>query len=285
MWSGCGIAAALVVRRHDVRAEVADEPDQALGRLLERDQGEAALGQRRLGVALGPAGVDEAEPVLPDAEDVAGAVHLLAPDLGDVLQDVGAVHLGVEHRAALAAGAGGDVDVDALRDVLRRRRGTLARLVVGVGVHVHESKAGAEPVCSGPVCGGRGHGRESRRHLLGFRRDHRPRGPVRRTRAVATPGHDRPGCRARRGVFVAGWPGRRGSTAPRGRVRARRLRRHERPQAHGHGEVELEDGVDASCRRACLAEDHTTVGELAFTPSDGATRSRSAPSGGPPASS
>ena len=36
-----------------------------------------------------------------------------------------------------------------------------------------------------------------------------------------------------------------------------------------HIEVQLSDGVDASCRVRALAEDHTTVGEIAFTPTDG----------------
>lgn len=34
-------------------------------------------------------------------------------------------------------------------------------------------------------------------------------------------------------------------------------------------EVGLEEGADASCRVRALAEDHSVVGELAFTPSDG----------------
>ena len=63
-------------------------------------------------------------------------LHLLAPDLGDVLEHVGAVHLGVQDRAALAAGAGDDVHVDALarrtsrwrrRPCSTRRRGGRAR--------------------------------------------------------------------------------------------------------------------------------------------------------------
>ena len=145
MWSGCGIAAVLVVRREDVRPEAADQPHQRLGRDLRVDQPEAALGQRRLGVALGPAGVDEAEPVLAYAEDLAGGLHLLAPDLGHVLEHVGAVHLRVQDRAALAAGAGDDVDVDALGDVLGGGGGALARLVVGVGVHVHQAEHVVHP--------------------------------------------------------------------------------------------------------------------------------------------
>lgn len=35
-------------------------------------------------------------------------------------------------------------------------------------------------------------------------------------------------------------------------------------------DVDLGDGIDASCRLRAYAEDHTTVGELAFTPVDGA---------------
>lgn len=34
-------------------------------------------------------------------------------------------------------------------------------------------------------------------------------------------------------------------------------------------EVALDDGADASCRVRALAEDHSIVGELAFTPTDG----------------
>ena len=34
-------------------------------------------------------------------------------------------------------------------------------------------------------------------------------------------------------------------------------------------EVDLDEGADASCRVRALAEDHSTVGELAFTPTDG----------------
>jgi hypothetical protein len=35
-------------------------------------------------------------------------------------------------------------------------------------------------------------------------------------------------------------------------------------------DVVLDDGVDASCRLRAFAEDHTTVGELVFTPVEGA---------------
>ena len=46
--------------------------------------------------------------------------------------------LGVEDRPALPAGAGDDVHVDALGDVLGHRGGALARLVVGMGVDRHQ---------------------------------------------------------------------------------------------------------------------------------------------------
>ena len=127
----------LVVGGHHLRLEAADQLDQRGRGLLDRHQREAALGERWLGVALGPAGVDEAEPVLADAENVPCALHLLAAHLGDVLEDVRPVHPGVQDRPALTARAGDDVDVDTLGDVLGGARGTLAGLVVGVGVHVH----------------------------------------------------------------------------------------------------------------------------------------------------
>jgi len=40
-------------------------------------------------------------------------------------------------------------------------------------------------------------------------------------------------------------------------------------QVEARVDVQLEDGVEASCRVRALAEDKTAVGELAFTPVDG----------------
>jgi hypothetical protein len=134
------IATVLVVRRQHVRLEVTDHPHEDLGRLHDRDHSEATFGQGWLRVALGPARVHETEPVLAHAEDLPGPVHLLAPDLGDVLEHVGTVHLRVEDRAALATGAGRHVDVHAFGDVLRGAGRALARLVVGVGVDVHQTQ-------------------------------------------------------------------------------------------------------------------------------------------------
>ncbi len=56
------------------------------------------------------------------------------------LEDLRPVHRRVEDRPALAAGAGHDQHVDALVDVARHRGGTLAGLVVGMGVHRHETQ-------------------------------------------------------------------------------------------------------------------------------------------------
>ena len=103
--------------------------------------GEAALRQRRQRVALGQAGVDEAEPRLLHAEDLAGLVHLLLAHLVDVLLDVRvALELGVEDGAALASRAGGDQHVHPLGHVLGHGGRALARLVVGVRVHGHQSQ-------------------------------------------------------------------------------------------------------------------------------------------------
>ena len=113
----------------------------APGGLVHVLQGEAALGQRRQRVALGQPRVDEAEPLLLDAEDLAGLVHLLLPDLVDVLLDVRvALELGVEDRAALASGAGHHQHVHPLGHILGHGGRALARLVVGVGVDGHQSQ-------------------------------------------------------------------------------------------------------------------------------------------------
>jgi hypothetical protein len=129
---GMRISAVLVVRRHDVRAELAHQTHQRRRRDLHRQGREAALGQRRQRVALRQAGVDEAEPRLTYAEDRARGVHLLPPDLGEVREHAGvALQPGVEDRPALPTRARGDQHVDALGHVARHRRGALARLVVG----------------------------------------------------------------------------------------------------------------------------------------------------------
>ena len=73
------------------------------------------------------------------AEDLLGGSHLVAAHLGEVAQDVHVVlEPGVEHVAALAAGARHDEHLVALVDVARHRRGALAGLVVRVRVDAHE---------------------------------------------------------------------------------------------------------------------------------------------------
>jgi hypothetical protein len=140
---GVRVAAVLVVGDEHVRAELADEGDQrARGDLVVR-QREAALGQGRRRVALGQAGVDEAQPAVLHAEDLGGRGHLGPPDGGQVGHDLGAVHGRVEDAAALAARARDDHDLVALGHVARGGGGALARLVVGVGVHRHEAQRGA----------------------------------------------------------------------------------------------------------------------------------------------
>ena len=70
----------------------------------QRDQREAALGQRRQRVALGQPRVDEAQPGVLDAEDLGRLGHLLAADLVDPVRHPGHVHRGVEDVATFAAG-------------------------------------------------------------------------------------------------------------------------------------------------------------------------------------
>ena len=135
---GMRVAAGLVVGDHHVRTESADQRHEPFGRLLQRSDGEAAVWQRFAGG--GQPGVDEAQELLADAEDVAGGRHLRAADPGEVAAQFGPVHGGVEHGAALAAGAGDHEDVHALGGVFGQCRGALARFVVGVGVHAHQSQ-------------------------------------------------------------------------------------------------------------------------------------------------
>ncbi len=144
------VAAVLVIGRHDVRAELAHQPDQRRRRDLHRLQGEAAIGQRGQRVSLGQAGVDEAQPAVLHPEDAHRLGHLLASVADDVPDHLGVVgEVGVEHVTALTAGAADDHDVDALGDVSGHGGGALARLVVGMGVHGHEPQglthAGSSP--------------------------------------------------------------------------------------------------------------------------------------------
>ena len=123
-----------------MRAEVTHQAHERRRRLVQRDEAEAALGQRRLRVAFRQAGVDEAEEALLDAEDLAGPRHLLAPDLGQVGKHLRTVHRRVQYAAALTAGHGGDEDLDALAHVPGHRGRALARLVIRVRVHRHEAQ-------------------------------------------------------------------------------------------------------------------------------------------------
>jgi hypothetical protein len=50
---GVRVTALFVVGHHHVRPELAEHPDQIPGRNLQRHRREAALGQRRLRIALG----------------------------------------------------------------------------------------------------------------------------------------------------------------------------------------------------------------------------------------
>ena len=136
---GVRVAAVLVVGGQHVRTELADHLHQRPGGLVRVEQREAALRQRRQRVALGQPGVDEAEPDLLDAEDLArpapsrrGAARRGSPG------SRGVSIFGLRIDAALAAGAGGHHHLDALGHVVRGGRRALARLVVGVGVDVQE---------------------------------------------------------------------------------------------------------------------------------------------------
>ena len=120
-----------------MRTKESDHLDQWCDRLSDVLSGEATLGKLLI-VALWQTRVDEAEPHLPDTEDFPGAIHLLAPNVGNVGQDVRTIHRWIEDRSALTAGTGDNEDVHALRDVLRGRRRALTRFIVRMRVHVQE---------------------------------------------------------------------------------------------------------------------------------------------------
>ena len=139
------IAAVLVVGGHHVRPEFADHAHQRLDGYLQRHQREAVLGQRGRRVAGGQAGVDEAEPGLLHTEDLGRLPHFVTADLGDVLSHVGKVHRRVENVAAFTAGQRHHQHTMTLVGIAGKASGTLAGLVVGVGVHRHQPQIAHVP--------------------------------------------------------------------------------------------------------------------------------------------
>ena len=138
---GVRVAAVLVVRGDHLRPERADLRTSRPAALSTSSRAKQPSGSGGSGSPSGRPGVDEAEPLLLDAEDLAGLVHLLLAHLVDVLLDVRvALELRVEDGAALAARAGHDQHVHPLGHVLGHGGRALARLVVGVGVHGHQSQ-------------------------------------------------------------------------------------------------------------------------------------------------
>ena len=84
-----------------------------------------------------------------DAEDALGTLHLAAAYGRDVVGEV--VHERLVRRerrvqdvSTFSARTADDQDLDTLADVARHRRGALARLVVGVGVHGHQPQRPVE---------------------------------------------------------------------------------------------------------------------------------------------
>ncbi len=132
------VAAVLVVRGHDVGTELPDDLDELACGLVERHHREASFGQRRLGVALRKPGVDETEPAMLHAEVTRRRRHLLATNLGHAIPDSGHIHRRIEDVSSFATRECHDEHVVPLRRVAGRSGGTLARLVIGMGMHGHE---------------------------------------------------------------------------------------------------------------------------------------------------
>jgi hypothetical protein len=147
------------------------------------------------------------------------------------------------------------VDVDAFGDVLGRARGTLARLVVGVRVHVHEAQR-------------RRHGDHPR--MAGMTDlQQRYRGPSRAHRAVALVAIV---AMVVSGVGVLGWSVFAHST-PEVTSRLTAFEIVDEHQVTADIEVARESQfTEASCRLRAVAEDHTVVGEVEVPVVDGADR-------------
>ena len=134
-----GVAAVLVVGGHHLRPELAHDPDQGLGRHLQRLPAEAPFRQRGQRVPLGQTGVHEAEPLLEDAQRLGGGCHLPAAEARHVPQHLRVVlQARVEDVPPLTAGAGDHEHLHPFGGVLGHRGRALAGLVVGVGVHGHQ---------------------------------------------------------------------------------------------------------------------------------------------------
>ena len=139
---GVRVAARRVVRRDDVRAELADQLARAgptpprAGPARSSPPAAAAAGRPRAGPSRRSRATGAARRAPPRRPPSRARRYSRMPSrppsTGRVLR--------VEHVAALAAGARDDEDVDALGRVLRRGRRALARLVVGVGVHRHQAQ-------------------------------------------------------------------------------------------------------------------------------------------------
>lgn len=83
------VAAVFVIGDDDVRAEFADQLDDAGRGGLHRLQGEGAEGKLGQRVALGEPGVDVAQPAVLDAQDRGGFSHFGAAHSGQVAVRVG----------------------------------------------------------------------------------------------------------------------------------------------------------------------------------------------------
>ncbi len=156
------------------------------------------------------------------------------------------------------------MDVDAFGDVPRRRRGALARLVVGVGVDVHQPEAGALGK------GGMQHAPHTRcEHsgVISHGLDDRygTPAPWRRRVLVAA-------CVALAVVFLAwiAWTAWFHATPDvESDLEGFAVDGEHAVTVKVH--VQLDDAdVHATCLVRAIAEDHTIVGELSFTPEYGA---------------
>ncbi len=145
---GMRISTLLVVGRYDMGPERPDQSDKRARRVFQRNACEASIGQLVTifyPIVLEVSGVDEPQPLLLNAKDLSGPVHLLAANLTEIGGDLKIIgQLGVEHVATLATGARCHQYGHTLSDVAGGTGRSFAGLVIGMGVDRHKPK---------PICG------------------------------------------------------------------------------------------------------------------------------------
>lgn len=137
---GMRVPAKLVIRRDDLRTELANQANQRLDRVCDGQIRKTARWQRRLGVSFGEARVLEPQPCVSNIQRLHSSRHLRQPNRGQAMLVDGGLGGGIEDIPALSPSAGDDHDIDTFRSILGHRGSALAGFVIRMCVHGHEAE-------------------------------------------------------------------------------------------------------------------------------------------------